>query len=116
MRRESGELSRQDIDLCRGNLLVYYKMKNSTEQGEERNLIAYAAVVFVLPHETVLIEGYFSTMNFNKSAHRSSLKDGTVANVIHTQEVNSVLEKPDVSFERSLSLRIGAPLQHRLDF
>ena len=74
MHRDSVDLSRQDVALCRENLLLYYKTKSEMEQNDQEHLLAYSAVVFVLPFETVLVEDYFSDMNYNKSKQRAIIE------------------------------------------
>ena len=116
MHRDSVDLSRQDVALCRENLLRFYKTKSDMEQNDQEHLLAYSAVVFVLPFETVLVEDYFSDMNYNKSKQRASLKDESVANVIRTRAVHSVLEHPHLPFDRKLRLKTDSPLEHKLSF
>ena len=51
-----------------------------------RHAESFAAIVFILPWETVLIESLFSVMNYNKDKTRSSLADTSVANIINTKD------------------------------
>ena len=116
MHQDAVDLPRQEVTMCQQNLLLYYKSKSQREQTDQKHLTAYCRVVFILPFETVVVESYFSIMNYNKSKARSSLKDESVANVLHTREAHSVLENPRSPFQNSLKLRLDAHLEHRLNF
>ena len=80
------------------------------------NLESFAQVVFILPVETVLIESLFSVMNYNKDKTRSSLKDETVANIIHTKDLEPVVGNPAQPFSQEAVLNTERALEHKLAF
>lgn len=77
---------------------------------------SFAAIVFILPWETVLIESLFSVMNYNKDKTRSSLADTSVANIIHTKDLEPVLADAKQAFSPEIVLNMKRALEHKLAF
>ena len=80
------------------------------------NLESFAQVALILPVETVLIESLFSVMNYNKDKTRSSLKDESVANIIHTKDLEPVVGNPAQPFSQEAVLNTKRALEHKLAF
>ena len=139
MRRDAVELSRLDSQLCKVNLLKYYHEEVRcccalismthflslpclrgtqvvTAAARCMHLERYAAVVFILPWETVLIESLFSTMNYNKSKTRSSLADASVANIIHTKDLELIVADTTKAFSPEVVLNTKRALEHKLSW
>ena len=119
MRDDSIELSVMDIELCKKNLLCYYKTNCQIQPILQRKkyLESYANVIFQLPFETVLIESLFSIMNYNKDKKRASLNDATVAGVLHTRDIPPTLDHSLNAFnEESLKLNIEKCHNHQLSW
>ena len=55
------------------------------------HLCKFARAIFTIPVASVLAESQFSTHGYNKNRFRASLHDATVANIIHTRDVEPVL-------------------------
>lgn len=89
-------------------------MQVVTAPNRRLHLRAFAAVVFILPWETVLIESLFSAMNYNKSKTRSSLHDDTVADIIHTMDLELVVADPTKAFTAETVLNTKRALEHKL--
>ena len=68
-------------------LKIYFDKNFIAHEGVEK----FAAVVFVMPISQALVESLFSTMGYNKSAHRASLSDESTAAVIHLHDAVDVL-------------------------
>ena len=119
MRDDSIELSVMDIELCKKNLLCYYKTNCQIQPILQRKkyLESYANVIFQLPFETVLIESLFSIMNYNNDKKRASLDDATVAGVLHTRDIPPTLDHSLNAFnEESLKLNIEKGHNHQLSW
>ena len=119
MRDDSIELSVMDIELCKKNLLCYYKTNCQIQPILQRKkyLESYANAIFQLPFETVLIESLFSIMNYNKDKKRASLNDATVAGVLHTRDIPPTLDHSLNAFnEESLKLNIEKCHNHQLSW
>ena len=78
------------------------------------HLEQYAAVVFILPYETVLIESLFSIMNYNKSKSRLRLLDTSVANIIHIKDLEPIIADPSQAFSPEAVLNTKRALEHKL--
>ena len=78
------------------------------------HLEQYAAVVFILPYKTVLIESLFSIMNYNKTKSRSRLLDTSVANIIHTKDLEPIIADPSQAFSPEAVLNTKRALEHKL--
>ena len=65
MRDDAVDLSLQGVNMCKVNLLKFYRDKYLSSPVARRrvHLDGYARVIFQLPFETVLIESLFSIMN-----------------------------------------------------
>ena len=117
MRNDAVDLSRQEVTMCKVNLLKFYRDKYLSTP-EDRccvHLDRYACVVFQLPFETVLIESLFSIMNYNKDKKRQCLNDKSVASVIHTRDIPKVTTNIAASFDSSdLTIDLKCALDHRL--
>ena len=87
-----------------------------TAAARRMHLERYAAVVFILPWETVLIESLFSTMNYNKSKTRSSLADASVANIIHTKDLELIVADTTKAFSPEVVLNTKRALEHKLSW
>ena len=97
MRNDAVEMSAAGMNLCKKNLLVWYKRKNET--GDLGSALSeYAQLVFSVPFETVLIESLFSIMNYTKSGRRCNTGDAAVANSIHLRSPPPVLGDGDKPF------------------
>ena len=116
MRLEAIDLGPQDVKLAKENLLLYYKRKQGLLSSTKIELDEYASVVFSLAVESVFVESHFSMMNYNKTKSRASLKDSSVANVLHTKAIEPVLASPLSPFDITLKLKTNIPLEHRLTF
>ena len=117
MRDDAVDLSRQEIIMCKENLLKFYRDKYlSTPEDRRRvHLDRYARVVFQLPFETVLIESLFSIMNYNKDKKRQRLNDKSVASVIHTRDIPKVTKNVAAPFDSSdLTINLKCALDHRI--
>ena len=79
-------------------------------------LESFAAIVFIIPGETVLIESLLSVMNYNKDKTRSSLADTSVANIIHTEDLEPVLADAKPAFYTDIVLNMKRALEHKLEF
>ena len=77
---------------------------------------SFAAIVVILPWETVLIESLFRVMNYNKDKTRSSLADTSVANIIHTEDLEPVLADAKPAFYTDIVLNMKRALEHKLAF
>ena len=64
----------------------------------------------------MLIESLFSVMNYNKDKTRSSLKDESVANIIHTKDLEPVVSNPAQPFsqEAVLNTKRALHVEHKL--
>ena len=80
------------------------------------HLESFAQVVFILPFEDVFIESLFSVMNYNKDKTRSRLKDESVANIIHTKDLEPVVGDPAKPFSQEAVLNTKRALMHKLAF
>ena len=79
-------------------------------------LESFAAIVFIIPGETVLIESLLSVMNYNKDKTRSSLADTSVANIIHTKYLEPVLADAKQAFSPEIVLNMKPALEQKLAF
>ena len=78
------DLSLQEVNMCKGNLIKFYRDKYLSLPVARRcgHLDNYVHVIFQLPFETMLIKTLFSNMNYNKDKKRASLNNKSVASVI----------------------------------
>ena len=116
MRAGAKNISRSDMVLCSRNLLNYYHTRLELPLDMRcMHMESLARVVFSIPVCTAVVESLFSTMSRLKSKQRASLKDTTVANIIHCKDLVAVVDTPRQPFAAGdAQLDLDKALSHSL--
>ena len=119
MRDDAVDLSLQEDNMCKVNLLKFYRDKYLSSPVARRcvHLDGYARVIFQLPFETVLIESLFSIMNYNKDKKRARLNNKSVESVIHARDIAEVTNNIAAPFApTNVDIDLQRALDHRLEW
>lgn len=96
------------------NLLLFYRDLYKSEQPGLTELLRFTRAIFSMPIVTVTIETLFSSMGCNKTFERASLLDETVANILHTHSLKSMIHDEGACLEKNIQLDYDKTFLHRL--
>jgi hypothetical protein len=123
-------ISAEQETLARRNLLAFFcevygeqyggldgvNAGKGEEQWKQLPLFAtFAKACFSIMMSSAIVEALFSRYGYARSKYRSAMKDGTVANILRTHEIEDLVSDVRVPFSRLYNLRLDA-LSDRIDW
>lgn len=85
-RRSAARWTMSEIKECNKNLLLFYKDLQRASPLQNSMLFELAQLIFSLHAASAIIETFFSKTAYIKSKTRKSMKDSTVAKVLHVSQ------------------------------